>query len=286
MISKDKKFLIVGLGLIGGSFAKGLKKVGYQVGAIDIDEASITYALENNIIDSGKVVVEKEYLESFDIVIMCLYPALEYEWLKNYQSLFKPGTLIFDVAGVKGESANKIRDLISDDLQMVFAHPMAGREVSGVCNSDDTIFKKANFIIVPSEKNTKEALEIVEEVGQILGFKRISYLSVEEHDDMIGFVSQLTHVIAISLMTCNDDKNLQNYTGDSFRDLTRIAKINENMWTELFISNKKALVNNIDRFMSELKDLRDCIETEDADRIKQKMLCSTERRSLFDKKQE
>ena len=283
MISKDKKFLIVGLGLIGGSFAKGLKKVGYQVGAIDIDEASITYALENNIIDSGKVVVEKEYLESFDIVIMCLYPALEYEWLKNYQSLFKPGTLIFDVAGVKGESANKIRDLISDDLQMVFAHPMAGREVSGVCNSDDTIFKKANFIIVPSEKNTKEALEIVEEVGQILGFKRISYLSVEEHDDMIGFVSQLTHVIAISLMTCNDDKNLQNYTGDSFRDLTRIAKINENMWTELFIENKQKLIENIDEFIVQMEYIKSLISEEESEKLKEVMRYSTARRKLFDK---
>ena len=283
MISKDKKFLIVGLGLIGGSFGKGLKKVGYQVGAIDIDEASITYALENNIIDSGKVVVEKEYLESFDIVIMCLYPALEYEWLKNYQSLFKPGTLIFDVAGVKGESANKIRDLISDDLQMVFAHPMAGREVSGVCNSDDTIFKKANFIIVPSEKNTKEALEIVEEVGQILGFKRISYLSVEEHDDMIGFVSQLTHVIAISLMTCNDDKNLQNYTGDSFRDLTRIAKINENMWTELFIENKQKLIENIDEFIVQMEYIKSLISEEESEKLKEVMRYSTARRKLFDK---
>ena len=283
MISKDKKFLIVGLGLIGGSFAKGLKKVGYQVGAIDIDEASITYALENNIIDSGKVVVEKEYLESFDIVIMCLYPTLEYEWLKNYQSLFKPGTLIFDVAGVKGESANKIRDLISDDLQMVFAHPMAGREVSGVCNSDDTIFKKANFIIVPSEKNTKEALEIVEEVGQILGFKRISYLSVEEHDDMIGFVSQLTHVIAISLMTCNDDKNLQNYTGDSFRDLTRIAKINENMWTELFIENKQKLIENIDEFIVQMEYIKSLISEEESEKLKEVMRYSTARRKLFDK---
>ena len=283
MISKDKKFLIVGLGLIGGSFAKGLKKVGYQVGAIDIDEANITYALENNIIDSGKVVVEKEYLESFDIVIMCLYPALEYEWLKNYQSLFKPGTLIFDVAGVKGESANKIRDLISDDLQMVFAHPMAGREVSGVCNSDDTIFKKANFIIVPSEKNTKEALGIVEEVGQILGFKRISYLSVEEHDDMIGFVSQLTHVIAISLMTCNDDINLQNYTGDSFRDLTRIAKINENMWTELFIENKQKLIKNIDEFIVQMEYIKSLISEEESEKLKEVMRYSTARRKLFDK---
>ena len=283
MISKDKKFLIVGLGLIGGSFAKGLKKVGYQVGAIDIDEANITYALENNIIDSGKVVVEKEYLESFDIVIMCLYPTLEYEWLKNYQSLFKPGTLIFDVAGVKGESANKIRDLISDDLQMVFAHPMAGREVSGVCNSDDTIFKKANFIIVPSEKNTKEALGIVEEVGQILGFKRISYLSVEEHDDMIGFVSQLTHVIAISLMTCNDDINLQNYTGDSFRDLTRIAKINENMWTELFIENKQKLIKNIDEFIVQMEYIKSLISEEESEKLKEVMRYSTARRKLFDK---
>ena len=150
---------------------------------------------------------------------------------------------------------------------MVFAHPMAGREVSGVCNSDDTIFKKANFIIVPSEKNTKEALGIVEEVGQILGFKRISYLSVEEHDDMIGFVSQLTHVIAISLMTCNDDKNLQNYTGDSFRDLTRIAKINENMWTELFIENKKPLVAEIDEMIRHLTEYRDAIDQEDADTL-------------------
>lgn len=283
MISKDKKFLIVGLGLIGGSFAKGLKKVGYQVGAIDIDEANITYALENNIIDSGKVVVEKAYLEGFDIVIMCLYPTLEYEWLKNYQSLFKPGTLIFDVAGVKGESANKIRDLISDDLQMVFAHPMAGREVSGVCNSDDTIFKKANFIIVPSERNTKEALGIVEEVGQILGFKRISYLSVEEHDDMIGFVSQLTHVIAISLMTCNDDINLQNYTGDSFRDLTRIAKINENMWTELFIENKQKLIKNIDEFIVQMEYIKSLINEEESEKLKEVMRYSTARRKLFDK---
>ena len=283
MISKDKKFLIVGLGLIGGSFAKGLKKVGYQVGAIDIDEASITYALENNIIDSGKVVVEKEYLESFDIVIMCLYPALEYEWLKNYQSLFKPGTLIFDVAGVKGESANKIRDLISDDLQMVFAHPMAGREVSGVCNSDDTIFKKANFIIVPSEKNTKEALSVVEEVGKILDFKKISYLSIAEHDEMIGFVSQLTHVIAISLMTCNNDSNLQDYTGDSFRDLTRIAKINENMWTELFIENKKELANKIDEFIKQMEYIKSLVNNEDDVKLKEVMRYSTNRRKLFDK---
>ena len=163
---------------------------------------------------------------------------------------------------------------------------MAGKETVGVENADEKIFYGANYIIVPTEKNSEEAIENSRELATILGFKHISCLSPEEHDEIIGFVSQLTHCIAVSLMNVSDNDKLVNYVGDSFRDLTRIAKINENMWTELFISNKKALVNNIDRFMSELKDLRDCIETEDADRIKQKMLCSTERRSLFDKKQE
>ena len=283
MISKDKKFLVIGLGLIGGSFAMGLKKAGYEIGAIDIDGDNIFYALSNNIIDSGTTVVEKTYLEDFDIVIMCLYPAKEYEWLKMYQDLFKPGTLIFDVAGVKGENALKIREIIRDDIQMVFAHPMAGREVSGVINSDDTIFKKANFIIVPSEKNTKEALSVVEEVGKILDFKKISYLSIAEHDEMIGFVSQLTLVIAISLMTCNNDSNLQDYTGDSFRDLTRIAKINENMWTELFIENKKELANKIDEFIKQMEYIKSLVNNEDDVKLKEVMRYSTNRRKLFDK---
>ena len=283
MISKDKKFLVIGLGLIGGSFAMGLKKAGYEIGAIDIDGDNIFYALSNNIIDSGTTVVEKTYLEDFDIVIMCLYPAKEYEWLKMYQDLFKPGTLIFDVAGVKGENALKIREIIRDDIQMVFAHPMAGREVSSVINSDDTIFKKANFIIVPSEKNTKEALSVVEEVGKILDFKKISYLSIAEHDEMIGFVSQLTHVIAISLMTCNNDSNLQDYTGDSFRDLTRIAKINENMWTELFIENKKELANKIDEFIKQMEYIKSLVNNEDDVKLKEVMRYSTNRRKLFDK---
>ena len=200
-----------------------------------------------------------------------------------YQDLFKPGTLIFDVAGVKGENALKIREIIRDDIQMVFAHPMAGREVSGVINSDDTIFKKANFIIVPSEKNTKEALSVVEEVGKILDFKKISYLSIAEHDEMIGFVSQLTHVIAISLMTCNNDSNLQDYTGDSFRDLTRIAKINENMWTELFIENKKELANKIDEFIKQMEYIKSLVNNEDDVKLKEVMRYSTNRRKLFDK---
>lgn len=283
MIGKDKKFLIVGLGLIGGSFAKGLKRNGYEVGAIDINKDDLDYALRMNIIDSGSTEVTRNYLEAFDIVIICLYPAMEYEWIKKYQSYLLPNTLIFDVAGVKGENALRIKEIIRDDIQMVFAHPMAGREVSGVRNSDDTIFKKANFIIVPVDNNSKESLDTVEEIGKMLEFKTIAYLSIDEHDEMIGFVSQLTHVIAISLMTCNDDANLQDYTGDSFRDLTRIARINENMWSELFIENKKELVKKIDEFIEQMEYIKSLVNNEDSEKLKEVMRYSTERRKLFDK---
>lgn len=277
------RFLIVGLGLIGGSFAKVFKRNGFKVGAIDINTDSIGYALNSGLIDEGRSTVDKVFIQNYDVILIGLYPKAEFEWIRNYQHLFKPGTIVFDVAGVKGENALKIKDIVRGDIEMVFTHPMAGREVSGVKNSDDGIFAKANFIIVPHEGNSRECLDFIEEIGKMAGFKKISYLSIDEHDEMIGFVSQLTHVIAISLMTCNNDENLQNYTGDSFRDLTRIARINENMWSELFIENKKELVNKIDEFVAQMEYLKQLVVNEDIDSLKEVMIYSTKRRALFDK---
>ena len=161
---------------------------------------------------------------------------------------------------------------------------MAGKEVYGVQNADKAIFRNANYIVTPTEKNSKEAIEECKQLGKILGFKTIAELSPEEHDEMIGFLSQLTHCIAVSLMTCKDSENLVDYTGDSFRDLTRIAKINEEMWTELFLLNKKELLSQMDLFMNKFKSLRDSIENEDKEQMKEIMRLSTQRRSLFDRK--
>ena len=160
---------------------------------------------------------------------------------------------------------------------------MAGRETSGVQNSNEEIFKNSNYIVVPTDKNTEENILMCEELGAILGFSKISRLSVEEHDEMIGFLSQLTHCIAISLMTCNDSEHLVKYTGDSFRDLTRIAKINENMWTELFLLNKEALINQMDIFIKEFSDFRLLLVNGEDEKIKEKMRLSTKRRKYFDK---
>jgi prephenate dehydrogenase len=160
---------------------------------------------------------------------------------------------------------------------------MAGREVYGVENADERIFLNANYIVVPTDKNSAEAIEWCKNLGQILGFSRVSVLSPAEHDRMIAYVSQLTHCIAVSLMTTHDDRKLADYTGDSFRDLTRIARINEDMWSELFFMNKDKLVDEIDAFTNELKVIRDSIVNEDAETLKDKMRLSTKRRQYFDK---
>ena len=161
---------------------------------------------------------------------------------------------------------------------------MAGKEVYGVRNADKAIFRNANYIVTPTEKNTMDGIEACKSLGKILGFKTVAVLSPEEHDEMIGFLSQLTHCIAVSLMTCKESEHLVDYTGDSFRDLTRIAKINEDMWCELFLLNKKELLGQMDLFVEKFKELRGAIEESDEERIKNIMRTSTKRRSYFDKK--
>ncbi len=282
LINKDYKILIVGLGLLGGSYAQGLTDTGFTVGAIDVNQESIDYALSKGLIQSGSTKVEKEYVSQFDLIIFALYPKVLIQWLKDYQMYFKTGAVITDVTGVKLWVNNEIKKFIRDDIEYVLAHPMAGREVYGVKNSDKTIFKGANYIVIPNEKSSEEAIKLVEDIGRLLGFKNVVRLSEEEHDEMIGFLSQLTHCIAVCLMTSKDSKHLVEYTGDSFRDLTRIAKINENMWTELFLLNKDELLKQITLFEEQLSLMKKAIKEEDEESIKSMMRLSTLRRSYFD----
>ncbi len=275
--------LIVGLGLMGGSYARALKRLGYHVEAVDSRKRAIDYALEKGIIDAGYTEAEPDAVGRADAVIFALYPGSFIKWVEEYGGLFKKGALITDVTGVKAPVVYDVQKTLGEGVEFIAAHPMAGREVYGVENSDDRIFKNANFIVTPTSANTEEAGEWCKSLGRILGCGRISVLSPEEHDKMIGFVSQLTHCIAVSLMTCSDNRHLVDYTGDSFRDLTRIARINEDMWSELFILNKGPLLKQMDMFMREFAELRDMLDNEDAEGLKKKMRLSTERRALFDR---
>lgn len=282
-INKNTKFLIIGLGLMGGSYARALTKKGYTVNAITKDQSSIDFAIENKIINYGTTAVEEELIKNTDVVIFALYPHVFTEWLEKYQHLFKPGTVLTDVTGVKTSVISQIDAIIRDDIEFIAAHPMAGREVYGVENSDDAIFKNANYIVVPTEKNSSENIALCKELGSILGFAKISELSPEKHDEMIAFLSQLTHCIAICLMTCNQSDNMQDYTGDSFRDLTRIAQINEYMWSELFLMNKEPLLQMMRIFRDDFDKLTGYIEADDKQAIMDMMRISTERRKLFNK---
>ena len=284
MINQNIKILIVGLGLIGGSYAKSLTKKGFYVTAITKEQESIDYALSEKIISKGYSYVDQTAVKEADLVIFALYPKVFSEWIERYQHLFKSGAVITDVTGVKSCIVYEIQDKLRSDVEFIAAHPMAGREVYGVQNSDDRIFYGANYIVVPTEKNTAHAIKMCRDLGILLGFERISTLTPEQHDTMIGFVSQLTHCIAVSLMTCCDNEHLVDYTGDSFRDLTRIARINEDMWSELFILNKEALLSQMDVFAKEFNNLRDMIKKNDIENMKEKMRLSTRRRALFDKR--
>ena len=283
-VDTSKKILIVGLGLLGGSYAKVLKRFGFHISAITLEQSSIDYALKEGIIDEGTTELDADMIGDADLVIFALYPHVFVEWIEKNQGLLKSGALITDVTGVKGSIVYKIQEMLRPDLEFIAAHPMAGREVSGVENSTDKMFVGANYIVTPTEKNTQGAIQTCLELGRLLGFSNVTTLSPEEHDEMIGFLSQLTHCIAITLMTCNDKENMEKFTGDSFRDLTRIARINDVMWSELFVANKKALLEQMTLFIDKFNELKTMLETEDVDSMRAMMRHSTERRALFDKK--
>ncbi len=282
-IDQNTNILIVGLGIIGGSYARGFTKNGFTVHAIDSNPESIEYALKNKIIAEGSSEVDTELIGKADLVIFALYPHIFKEWIEANQQYFKPGAILTDVTGVKGCIVDDIQKMLREDCEYIAAHPMAGGEKLGVQNSNEKIFYQANYIIVPTEKNTQEAKAVCRQIGEILGFARISELSPYDHDEMIGFVSQLTHCIAMSLMTCNHMDRLEDYTGDSFRDLTRIARIDETLWSELFLLNKDALLHQVKLFTMEVSKLERMIMEGDKEGIKDMMRRSTARRKLFEK---
>ena len=284
IVNVSKKILIVGLGLLGGSYARVLKRFGFHISAITKEQSSIDYALTEGLIDEGSTELDEKIIGEADIVIFALYPHIFVEWIEKNQHLLKSGALITDVTGVKCSIVYKVQEMLRSDVEFIAAHPMAGREVSGVENSTDKMFAGANYIVTPTDKNTPEAIGTCMELGRLLGFSNVTTLSPEEHDEMIGFLSQLTHCIAITLMTCNDKENMEKFTGDSFRDLTRIARINDLMWSELFIENKTALLELMNLFINKFGELKSMLETEHVEAMRKMMRHSTERRALFDKK--
>ncbi|MGL5330405.1 MAG: prephenate dehydrogenase [Peptostreptococcaceae bacterium] len=258
------KIGIVGLGVIGGSFAISLKEAGYnEVYGIDIDVNSIKKAKGMGIIKEGSN-SSKDILIQCDLVIISLYPKLIKNFIEENKNNFKDGCIITDVTGIKELFINEVLEILPENVDFVFGHPMAGREKKGLDFASSKVFKGANYILIDAGHNKEESLKTVERIIYDVGFKSVRKISAKFHDEIIAFTSQLPHALAVALI--NSDKAKREtgkFIGDSYRDLTRIANINELLWSELFIGNKSNLIKSIDEFMIELNKIKSAIQNED-----------------------
>ena len=241
------------------------------------------FALEHGYITRGKTHDFEDLIQEADHIVFGLYPTTFIEWMRQYAKYIKPGCVFTDVSGVKTGLVDAIQEMLPEGVEFIASHPMAGKETTSVENSDKVDFSTANFIITPTEKNTPQAIAWCRELAETLGFKRISTLTPAMHDHMIGYVSQLCHAIAAALMIAEDNTHLAEYTGDSFRDLTRIARLNDKMWAELFLWNKENLINQIDQFDMALQAIKHAMEEDDREKLEKLFRLSTKRRELFDK---
>lgn len=275
------KVLIVGLGLMGGAYAYRLSNKGYTVYGSDINLNSIDYALEKHFITKGSVNPE-EYIKDSDIIVLAIYPQAILSFMEKYKDLFHEGQVITDICGVKSEFVYEATKLAKPAVYCSH-HPMAGREKIGIEYSTECAFGGANYLIVPTDDTPKETIAILEKLGLDLGFKNISVMDINKHNRMIGFTSQLTHAIAVSLVNSDHDKDTKNYIGDSYRDLTRIAMINENLWSELFLENRQYLLEHIASFEFELNLLKMALYKEDKEALCKLFQSSTKIRKEMEK---
>lgn len=270
MISLEFNITVVGLGLIGGSYAMALKELKpNNLWGIDIDLNAIKAAEDMGIIDKGYNDAA-EPLSKSDIVIVSLYPEAAIEFIKKYKNDFKRGAVITDTSGIKESIVKEVSDLIPDYVDFIGGHPMAGRESKGLAFASKDIFKNANYIITPTEKNKKENIKLIEDIARNIGCKNVVLIDSKVHDKIIAYTSAVPHIIAVALMNC-DNFNEQRgfFIGGSFRDATRVALINPDLWSELFISNKENILTELEEFENNLSLMKEAIRKEDVSLMKE-----------------
>ena len=271
--------VVVGLGVIGGSFTMALKNAGFKdVYGIDINEESLRKAEDLGLINEGFTKGE-EILKSADLIIISLYPRLVKNFIEENKENFKDGAVITDATGIKKMFIEDVLKILPDNIDFVFGHPMAGREKKGIDFASAEVFQGANYILTPVPRNHPENLDMIENLVKKLGFKRVRRITPEFHDEMIGYTSQLPHTIAVALMNSDiEGRETGSFIGDSYRDLTRIANINEDLWSELFLGNKENLLTSIKNFEDELDKIKNAINRDDKEELKKLFIKSTQRR--------
>ena len=275
---------IVGLGVIGGSFAMAFKEAGFEdVYAVDLNKESIQKAKNMGIIKDGSDNA-KQFLEIADLVIICIYPRIIKDFMMENRNNFKDGAIVTDVAGIKGTLIKQLDDIIPDNIDFIFGHPMAGRENKGIDHATAECYKGANYLLIDTERNDDDNVLLLQAIIYKLGFKRIIRISSGFHDQIIAFTSHLPHVMAVSLINSDvEARNTEIYMGGSYRDATRVADINEDLWTELFLGNKENLLEVIDDFMAEMGRFREDLAKGDRVSLNKRLKRATNRRRRLNK---
>lgn len=275
---------IVGLGVIGGSFAMAFKEAGFEdVYAVDLNKESIEKAKNMGIIKDGSDNA-KQFLEIADLVIICIYPRIIKDFMMENRNNFKDGAIVTDVAGIKGTLIKQLDDIIPDNIDFIFGHPMAGRENKGIDHATAECYKGANYLLIDTERNDDDNVLLLQAIIYKLGFKRIIRISSGFHDQIIAFTSHLPHVMAVSLINSDvEARNTEIYMGGSYRDATRVADINEDLWTELFLGNKENLLEVIDDFMAEMGRFRENLAKGDRVSLNKRLKRATKRRRRLNK---
>ncbi|MDU4883814.1 prephenate dehydrogenase [uncultured Clostridium sp.] len=273
------KIVIVGLGVIGGGYAMALKEAGYEeVYGIDKNIDTLRKAKALGIIKEGYE-DEKEIIKGADLIVLAVYPNLVKSFIINNKDSFKDGTIITDVTGIKQLFINEVINILPKKVDFVFAHPMAGREKKGIDYATNQVFKGANFLITVTDKNKDKNLDIIENLAYKMGFKNVKRICPKYHDEMIAFTSQLPHALAVALINSDiEGRNTGEFIGDSYRDLTRIANINESLWSQLFLGNKENLLKAIYNFEKELDKIKDSVKNEDKETLQELFIKSSLRR--------
>lgn len=276
--------VIVGLGVIGGSFALALQKAGYdEVYGVDTDPATLEKAEKMGVIRAG-CKTGRAFFPKADLVIFAIYPALIRRFVEDNRALFRPGCLLTDTTGIKRPFIREITALLPEGVDFVFGHPMAGREKRGIDYASAEVFCGANYLITPTPRNREENLRRIETLARELGFARVRRIPPEQHDEMIAYTSQLPHAMAVALVNADKaDRDTGSFIGDSYRDLTRIANINEALWSELFLGNRENLLAVLEAFETQLDLIKDAVKTGDAAALAGYFKASTERREQLDK---
>lgn len=271
--------VVVGLGVMGGSLALGLGNDSqYTVYGVDIDTLTLDKAVKMGMIKKG-FYDPKQILPKADIIIICLYPDKVAKFIEENKDYFKAGSICMDVTGVKQKIIGDVEKVLPENVDFVFTHPMAGREDKGIDFASAQVLKGANFLITPMPYNKQESLEIAENIAKACKFGKITQISPQDHDAIIAFTSQLSHVIAISLINSDTEQlDTARFIGDSYRGITRIASINGDLWAELFFGNKENILTMIDNFQSEVTKMRGMIENNDYNNLMEFFEKASERR--------